>query len=1031
MNRPFWVFAACMASLVACRTDGTVDQARGTVSLEEAISIEEESREASFIPPPRTTNDLRDRISFPEGTVPKRACGRSAVPPVSESVRQAKASCEGSNKYCAGSLLARQAIWAYETGQLERSNELLVAGSRTRLRSWRSYWDLANLHFLRAFFLAETGQVERARSAYQKGIGLSSQRSDGDVWEKANLAAHKVLGKAAITAAEGDFPRAGRLFDQALRASGRAGHGSTMGTIYHMGAGAFPNGPLMRALVRNLIRQGELNEAEAVTRRYAKQHIRKSTRQRPPTGKTRGDALALLAEVFLAQGRFGDASYFSEVANYAYRSGLDRAVDCRSIPYNEALETWAQAQAAQEQWPEVVALYELIEEGMGATSPVFRSRFAGSPNRAYALLKLGRTEAASDVLATTRVWLDQGYMGSGADVAELQAMQALARLDEGASEQAIADLGQAVDMLTAQTGKGTPDARARRKRIIDWYMGTLLEVHAASPESAAGRQAAAEVFALSDASRGQEVQSAISQASLRSIASDDALRDLVRRQQDITHRQASLQGALNYALSQDEKERALEIRHALNKIEVARAALQQEIRESVPNYDELVRPRPLTLSEVQGLLPSDSALLAFSVLPDRTLVWAVPARGEFRFAQIALSDIDLAALVDGIRATVDPGAISSLASVPAFDLAGAGEIYSRLLAPVSSGWQAAGTLIVVPDGPLGRLPFSLLPTAPVDGGITDGGDLPFSGYRHVPWLARSHSVTMLPALAALRARSGTGQQAGRAGRPFVGFGDPYFSLEQAAKAASEPSIQTASTRGATTLRARPLTRSVDSADLAVLPRLADTRDELHAVAASLNADPASSVFVGLDATEARVKSMDLTPYRVISFATHGLVPGDLNGLDEPALALTNPELAKDNGNAGDGLLTMSEVMGLRLEADWVVLSACNTASADGRAAEAISGLGRAFLYAGARSVLVSHWPVHSAATTLFMSKLFSTAASDQSVSRSEAIRRARQILIDEGEFVTADGTALFSYAHPLFWAPFTIVGDGGGGGPGA
>ena len=115
-------------------------------------------------------------------------------------------------------------------------------------------------------------------------------------------------------------------------------------------------------------------------------------------------------------------------------------------------------------------------------------------------------------------------------------------------------------------------------------------------------------------------------------------------------------------------------------------------------------------------------------------------------------------------------------------------------------------------------------------------------------------------------------------------------------------------------------------------------------------------------------------------------------------------------------------MGLRLEADWVVLSACNTASADGRAAEAISGLGRAFLYAGARSVLVSHWPVHSAATTLFMSKLFSTAASDQSVSQSEAIRRARQILIDEGAFVTADGTALFSYAHPLFWAPFSLIG---------
>ncbi len=75
----------------------------------------------------------------------------------------------------------------------------------------------------------------------------------------------------------------------------------------------------------------------------------------------------------------------------------------------------------------------------------------------------------------------------------------------------------------------------------------------------------------------------------------------------------------------------------------------------------------------------------------------------------------------------------------------------------------------------------------------------------------------------------------------------------------------------------------------------------------------------------------MTPYRVISFATHGPVPGDLNGLDEPAPALTTPELAKDGGNSGDDLLTMGEVMGLRLEADWVVLSACNTASADGRA----------------------------------------------------------------------------------------------------
>src|SRR5690606_12703423 len=115
--------------------------------------------------------------------------------------------------------------------------------------------------------------------------------------------------------------------------------------------------------------------------------------------------------------------------------------------------------------------------------------------------------------------------------------------------------------------------------------------------------------------------------------------------------------------------------------------------------------------------------------------------------------------------------------------------------------------------------------------------------------------------------------------------------------------------------------------------------------------------LGKAANEAAVKRADLTQYRVLAFATHGLVPGELDGLGQPALALSAPEVA---GIDGDGLLAMDEILGLKLDADWVVLSACNTGSGANAGAEAASGLGRAFFYAGTRALLLTNWSVHSA-----------------------------------------------------------------------
>ena len=208
----------------------------------------------------------------------------------------------------------------------------------------------------------------------------------------------------------------------------------------------------------------------------------------------------------------------------------------------------------------------------------------------------------------------------------------------------------------------------------------------------------------------------------------------------------------------------------------------------------------------------------------------------------------------------------------------------------------------------------------------------------------------------------------------------------------------------------------------MLPRLPDTADELRSIALALQADPSKVLNLGKDANEKAVKTMDLSGFKIVAFATHGLVPGELDGLTQPALALSAPSLS-DSG--GDGLLTMEEILSLKLDADWVVLSACNTGAGAGAGAEAASGLGRAFFYAGTRALLVTNWSVHSQSAKDLVTDLFKRQADDPKLTRGEALRQAMMALADGKGYLDAAGKTEFTYAHPLFWAPYTIIGDGG------
>jgi CHAT domain-containing protein len=197
-----------------------------------------------------------------------------------------------------------------------------------------------------------------------------------------------------------------------------------------------------------------------------------------------------------------------------------------------------------------------------------------------------------------------------------------------------------------------------------------------------------------------------------------------------------------------------------------------------------------------------------------------------------------------------------------------------------------------------------------------------------------------------------------------------------------------------------------------MPALPDTADEVRAVAASVGGASPNDIVVGAGFTDDSLRARtDLSDYKVLYFATHGLLPQPSACLPEPAL------MTSVGGGDSDGLLDSSEILDLKLDADLVVLSACDTGGGGGDSAttglqgggEALGGLTRAVIYAGGRSLIVSHWSVDSAATVKLMTGMFASGAPSKALALTQS-----QIMLQQAE----------EFSHPYYWAPFTIVGDG-------
>ncbi len=586
----------------------------------------------------------------------------------------------------------------------------------------------------------------------------------------------------------------------------------------------------------------------------------------------------------------------------------------------------------------------------------------------------------------------------------------------GGHARALAQLNRPEEALVA-IRRATEIARARRDNDDQRYdegaeterrsARVLFAAHAGLAHLASLRAAPAqkdelmsEAYEMAQWAQTGGVAGALARMSARFASGTGPLAQLVREREDALARRQFLDRTLLELLSKPPQERNAAEESAAREEVVALgrrlASLDKTLARDFPGYAELAAARPLKLSQTKQLLGPDEALLLYLVRDDDAFVWIV-RRERTLWLHLKTTRASLEQAVKALRATLNPAENRDFQSVP---LDQAHLLYRDLIAPGEAALAGVRHLLVVPDGPLQSLPFGLLTSSAPKGKAAD------PDYRGADWLSRKYAISVLPSVSSLQALRATAAASAKR-EPFAGFGDPAL----AGRGESTPGPS----RGGPAIVMRGFV--VDSGALQQLEPLPESGKELAELARYMRASP-GHVWTGKDATETRVKSTDLSRFRVLAFATHGLMAGEIVDFAEPSLVLTPPETGTPQD---DGLLTASEVAQLKLDADWVILSACNTAAPDATpGAEGLSGLAKAFFYAGARSLLVSNWYVASDAAVKLTTGAVAALDREPGIGRAEALRRSMLALLD-------DPKTPRQMTHPMFWAPFVLVGEGGAG----
>lgn len=593
----------------------------------------------------------------------------------------------------------------------------------------------------------------------------------------------------------------------------------------------------------------------------------------------------------------------------------------------------------------------------------------------------GDAIAASSGLAASRQDFTQ-VVPSTRPVAETALLQAGVHARQGNTAQAL-ELCRIGTALLRELRSGTDPALLQpclasfaaeaEKNSGDrqHLLGEMFETAELAQDSVTSREIDEAAARLAANSRDPKVAQAIR----RRQDSADNLAELYRQRDALAGR--PLPGALPPNVASNPEALDKDIATAQAEMADADSALQA----AAPNYGQLVQ-QVVPAADVLGALAPDEALAAIMLTKDGG--WTFLLRnGVINVAPVNGGVAAITALVKRVRASIE----STTGTLPPFDTQSAQAIYTATLAPLSAQLSGAKALVVVPTGSLLSLPFALLLTGPANAADLSGA----------PWLIRQMTIAHVPSAANFVALRKAGSS--RAAHPWFGFGG-FHPVTLAQAEASFP--------GATCQQSAKL--------FASLPPLPYAQRELDAARTLLRASPSDEMLSTAFTADA-VRHATLKDYRILHFATHALLPAELRCEDQPAIVTSAPSHARD---AAGALLTAGDITGLDLDADTVILSACNSGGpGNSTSGESLSGLARAFFFAGARSMLVTHWSINDQTSAFLVADTLGRLIGGKDGGLAGSLRAAQLGMIDRaGKDLPAN------LAHPFFWAPFALIGEG-------
>lgn len=644
----------------------------------------------------------------------------------------------------------------------------------------------------------------------------------------------------------------------------------------------------------------------------------------------------------------------------------------------------------------------------------------------YNLAENGRLQnrsVASKRFAAEALELKEA-IGDPLGIVKILHLQARLSTAEGDLEAGKAFYRQAIRQFEALAADAADISREAKTKFIKGfselyreYIDLLMQLYEGTGNAAYHQEA----FTVSELARSRIFSEMITEArtlqSLASTSTDPKFVDLLNSERLLNARIHGLQKQIQ---STPEAGQRVDLNRQLDETRKNREAVRNRLVGEYPQYADLKSPKPLGIPDVQKLLKDHEIVLSYFITPGRTGLWAI-TNTDTAFAVIPMDRETLIGQCEAFRRTFSDipkllagykpaqGKKPVVEAFSGYRPEAAYGLYQVLVNPVAALLASKSSVFLSLDDLLYKLPFEALMTRLFS---EHQGPTPFWGMelRNAPFWVHTHAIVYLPSLSVLRGLREVVKEPNGQRSPLLAFADPVFTSSTASEA-SPAGIQ--ATRAS--FLARMQTKSI--LNQKIPPRLPDTREEALTVARILGASPEKDIYLGERASEYNLKNLPLTGYQYLLFATHGFMAGEFGPGTQPGLAFSfvgDPE--------NDGLLEMGEIQGLNLDADLVVLSACNTAAGGGEndRGEGFSGLTRSFMYAGSNSLLVTQWSVESSTAKRLVQQIF-TQAKTQPI--GDAIAASKRTMIRIGAPLGLSTEIAVSTAHPLFWAPYILVGE--------